>query len=287
MPPTADERCEPRAPGSLELAGRRTDRAGPRARRNLVDRRAENFKPPLFAPNDSVAQRLGNRLRRFVDLQAGSAWRDLAVELSTAKGSLLDVGCGAQVFRPLVPPAVVYTGIDTKDAKTRFGYEIPDTFYFEGDDWGIPAASYDNVLCTEVLEHVQHPAPFLAQTARVLRPGGRLVMTVPFAARWHFIPYDYWRYTPSSLAALLGEAGFEDIRVTARGTPLTVACYKAMALPLMLLFAPPGRLRFVRRGLGLLLAPLALVLAGIGTMSLRGDWGDDCLGYTITARRSA
>lgn len=262
------------------------DRGTRPGRRNLVDRQAEDFKPPLFASNHSFAQKLGNRLRRLVDLQAGSAWRDLAIELAGTKGSLLDVGCGAQVYRSLVPMGVVYRGIDTSEAKTRFGYEVPDTTYFEGDDWGVADATYDTVLCTEVLEHVPSPAPFLAQTARVLRPGGRLVMTVPFAARWHFIPFDYWRYTPSSLKLLLAEAGFENIRVTARGNPLTVACYKAMALPLMLFYAPPGRMRILLRLLGFLLGPAVLALACIGTLSLRGDWGDDCLGYTITARRS-
>jgi SAM-dependent methyltransferase len=258
-----------------------------RTRRNLIEQGAELFKPPVFRPNRSRSDELIAALRRFLDLQAGSAWRDLRAELATASGTLLDVGCGAQVFRSLLPPSVTYRGIDTKDAKDRFGYEVPDTHYFEGDDWQVPAASIDLVLCTEVLEHIDAPLPFLHKLLAVLRPGGRLLLTVPFAARWHFIPYDYWRYTPSSLRLLLTEAGFDHIRVTARGNPITVACYKAMALLLILLFDTQGGplRRTARRVLGFVLLPVLGLLGLIGTISLRFDWGDDCLGYTVSAWR--
>lgn len=255
-------------------------------RRNLIERAAEDFKPPVFKPNTSFQNRLENRLRRFLDLQAGSAWRDLQGELAQVRGRLLDIGCGAQVFRDLVPAGVTYVGIDTADAKSRFGYEVPDTHYFEGDDWGIADASFDTALCTEVLEHIPEPAPFLARAARCLRPGGRLVLTVPFAARFHFIPYDYWRYTPSSLNLLLAQAGFGEVRVTARGNPLTVACYKVMALQLMLVFgSDTHRPSPAKRALGLLLLPVLGAVACIANLTLAGDWGDDCLGYTVTARR--
>jgi SAM-dependent methyltransferase len=257
-----------------------------RSRRNLVERAAEDFKPPIFKPNNSVRNRIENQLRRFLDLQAGSAWRDLGRELEQTRGSLLDIGCGAQIYRCLVPPHVTYQGIDTNDAKARFGYNIPDTHYFDGEDWGVEDGAFDTALCTEVLEHISDPAAFLARAYRCLRPGGRLVLTVPFAARWHFIPYDYWRYTPSSLNLLLTTTGFTDVRVLARGNPLTVACYKAMALHLMLLFGSdanrPGIMKCV---LGVLLLPLLGALACIANFSLWADWGDDCLGYTVTARR--
>ncbi|MFH6782289.1 MULTISPECIES: class I SAM-dependent methyltransferase [Methylobacterium] len=252
-------------------------------RRNLVEHQAEQFKPPVFRPRRSRWDDVLAAGRRLLDLQAGSAWRDLRVELATASGVVLDVGCGAQVFRPLLPPTARYRGIDTCDARDRFGYAVPDTEYFEGSDWNVAPASVDVALCTEVLEHIEAPEPFLGQLFAALRPGGRLVLTVPFAARWHFIPYDYWRYTPSSLDLLLRRAGFHAVRVTARGNPVTVACYKAMALCLIPLL--DGRGNPARRLLGVALLPLLGLLAVIGTLSLRADWGEDCLGYTVTARR--
>lgn len=252
----------------------------------MVGHREEGWRPPLLAPNQN-RRSVAAALRRYFDLQVGSIWNDLAVELATARGVALDVGCGAQPYRALFPPDVTYVGIDTADAKAHFGYEMPDTLYYAGDVWPIAPSSVDLVLCTETLEHVSDPPAFLAEAFRCLKPGGRLLLTVPFAARWHFIPYDYWRFTPSGLHKLLTEAGFTDVAVYARGNALTVACYKVMALCLPLLFPQtdaPIRALLLRL-LGLLTLPLFLPLAVIANLSLRGQGGDDCLGYTATARR--
>ncbi len=74
--------------------------------------------------------------------------------------------------------------------------------------------------------------------------------------------------------------------VRARGNPLTVACYKLIALPLMLLLGSGSRRPGpASRALGVALLPLLGVLACLANLSLAADWGDDCLGYTVTARR--
>src|ERR1700684_4097520 len=112
---------------------------------------------------------------------------------------------------------------------------MQDPPYFSGEVWPVAAASVDVVLCTETLEHVLETRRFLAEAARCLAPGGTLLLTVPFAARWHFIPYDYWRYTPSGLDFLLTQAGFANNRVYARGNQLTVVCYKMITFIFSLL----------------------------------------------------
>jgi SAM-dependent methyltransferase len=257
-------------------------------RANRAQQQREHWRPPIFTPNVTPRQRRLARLRRFLDLQAGSIWVDLAAVLATVGGTLLDVGCGAQPYRPLLPAQVRYRGIDTADARRHFGYEMPDVAYFSGDTWPVASGSVDAILCTETLEHVLAPQVFLREAQRCLRPGGRLILTVPFAARWHFVPHDYWRYTPSSLNHLLTQAGFENVAVYARGNPLTVACYKVMSLLLPLVFPEGGSWlgRFARRALGLLAVPLLLTLAVVGNLSLVSDWGDDCLGFTVVADRA-
>lgn len=225
--------------------------------------------------------------RRFLDLQAGSVWRDVSVELRRPHGVVLDVGCGAQPYRPLLHPADRYVAIDTADAQAHFGYHAPDTTYFTGDVWPVPDATVDLVLCTETLEHVREPGLFLAEAARVTRIGGAILLTVPFSARWHFIPHDYWRFTPSSLRDLLEHNGFADVAVYARGDQVTVACDKAMGLVRPLLW-PAGHRPLAAIGLrliGLLFVPALVVLAIVANISLLGRGGDDCLGYTAVARR--
>ena len=256
-------------------------------RRNMALRSTELWRPPLFAKPDSFARRLWAAFRRFLDLQAGSIWRDLSKILPRVRGNVLDAGCGAQPYRPLFSRDTTYIGIDTIDAMAHFGYEFPDTRYFHGDHWPVEDASVNFVLCTETLEHVADPEIPLGEAFRCLVPGGTLLLTVPFAARWHFIPYDYWRFTPSGLDRLLAIAGFVDRRVYARGNAVTVACYKAMALILRLALPqnPSWPARAVLRILSLPFVPVLLALAAVANISLMGEGGDDCLGYTALANR--
>jgi SAM-dependent methyltransferase len=234
-------------------------------RRNLATSHTEAWRPPALR-NASVTRRLG-------DLQLASIWKDLRVLLANETGAILDVGCGEQPYRSLLRRARSYQGLDIVESYELFGYRRGGTLYVRGYPWPVADASADLILCTEVLEHVLDPSMLLSEMQRCLRPGGRLVMTVPFSARWHFVPYDYWRFTPSSLAHLLRQAEFADVQIYSRGNPITVAAQKVLAL-----IAPLKAMR-------LPLLPVAAVAALVGHWSLSRDWGEDCLGYTIVASR--
>lgn len=252
-----------------------------RKRENFAKRSAENWQPPPCTSPGPV--------RRFFDLAAGSIWNDVAGQLSGARGSLLDVGCGAQPYRVLVPAQVHYQAIDYSGAKENFGYYAPDTSYYSGDAWPVADDSVDTILSTETLEHVLDTRQFLREAYRCLKLGGRLIITTPFSARWHFIPHDYWRFTPSCYQHLLQDAGFDDITVYPRGNALTVACYKNMALVLPLLLPQKGMnwRSGLRMLLGALLLPWFGCCACAGNLSLHFAGGDDCLGYTVLARKAS
>ena len=254
----------------------------------MVQTPPERWRPPLLQNPANGFQRSLSAVRRFFDIQAGSVWRDVVAVLPDVRGKVLDVGSGAQPYRSLVHPDATYMAIDTEAAKPNFGYEAPDTRYFRGEVWPVEDASVDFILCTETLEHVLDTRQFLAEASRSLRAGGAILLTVPFAARWHFIPYDYWRFTPSSMDYLLREAGFADVRVYARGNSGTVACYKIMALVLPLLATKNSSalLTWLTRIAGLCLSPVLVVFAVLANASLLGRGGNDCLGYTAIAQRS-
>jgi SAM-dependent methyltransferase len=258
-------------------------------RTDVSGQHEERWQPPPFTQLDGPTSHALTSLRRLLDVQASTIWIDLAGELKTLTGTLLDVGCGAQPYRTLVPRDVRYIGIDTADAKDRFGYDVPDTTYFKGDHWPVEDAAVDAVLCTETLEHVLDPLSFLSEAKRALQPGGRLILTVPFSARWHYVPFDYWRFTPSGLAHILNRSGFTEVEIYRRGNGLTVACYKATALmlPLLMPREERGLRRATLRACGLALSPLLTASILISRLSLLYDGGDDCLGYTGLARRAA
>jgi SAM-dependent methyltransferase len=260
-----------------------------RQRPNLVDARGEHWKPPTYPKATGPLGHLRARLLRFIDLQSGTIWKDLAQELPKASGTVVDVGCGLQPFRGLFPPGVNYVGIDRAETRNEFAEAAPDTRYYEGDRWPLDDGFADFILCTETLEHVREPAPFLAEMARCLKPGGRALLTIPFAARWHFIPHDYWRPTPSALAALFAAAGFTNVGVYGRGNQLTVACYKGMGVVFSLLAPRPAHpaLGWLSRGVGALGIPMTLLLALVANVSTRWPGSVDFLGFTIVAEKPA
>ena len=73
-----------------------------------------------------------------------------------------------------------------------------------------PGASFDAVMCTEVLEHVPDPIRALRELARLLKPGGTLIVTAPFCSRTHYAPYFYQTgYSRYFYEYWLGKLGFE------------------------------------------------------------------------------
>jgi SAM-dependent methyltransferase len=129
-----------------------------------------------------------------------------------AAGDVLDTGCGSMPYRErILERASGYAGLDVEQRTAGVQYICSVT-----DMAPVPSAMYDTVLCSEVLEHVAKPAAALAEIQRVLKPGGRLVLSVPFLGRLHEEPHDYYRFTRHALTELLSEVsmGVESITPT-------------------------------------------------------------------------
>ena len=144
---------------------------------------------------------------------------------------VLDLGCGAGRFVAALREAGADTvGVELAEAALeRARANAPGAdLRLLADDGSLPLehASVDLVWCSEVLEHVADTANLLLEVRRVLRPGGRLLVTVPRNGRLqaltrfeaHFDPLgQHLRfYTRRSLTATLEHTGFEDVRVRAR-----------------------------------------------------------------------
>lgn len=116
---------------------------------------------------------------------------------------LLDIGCGTKPYRRRLS-ARRYIGIDLP----TYGPQAADIF---GTALQLPFrdASYDAVLCTQVLEHVPNPGRLLQEIARLLKPGGVLILTTPQTWGLHLEPFDYFRYTRYGLETLAADAGLD------------------------------------------------------------------------------
>lgn len=136
----------------------------------------------------------------------------------TPDGRVLDVGCGAQPYRPWIEAAGLrYDGVDWP--QSIHSPEAAGTVRHDlnARPWPFDAETFDGLLCTEVLEHIPDPTGFLQEAARVLKPGGLMVLTTPLVWPEHEAPHDYFRYTQFGLTRLAGRAGFTVERCEPRG----------------------------------------------------------------------
>jgi SAM-dependent methyltransferase len=114
---------------------------------------------------------------------------------------VLDVGCGFKPYEPLFAPhADAYLGVDSGD------HAAPDLV---GTAESIPVedGSFDLVICSQVLEHVDDPARVVAELFRVTAPGGRVLASTHGVQVYHPSPQDLWRWTHAGLARLFEENG--------------------------------------------------------------------------------
>ncbi len=127
-------------------------------------------------------------------------------------GRVLDIGCGAKAKRHLVSDRVTeYVGLDHEGSlHDRSQVDLLGTAYHIPQ----PNESFDGVVCTAVLEHLEEPQAALVESLRVLRRGGSAIYTVPLFWHLHEEPRDFFRYTKYGLRHLFERAGFEVIEIT-------------------------------------------------------------------------
>ena len=129
---------------------------------------------------------------------------------------LLDVGAGDCQYKPYFVGKCKYISQDVGGKDKCFTYDQID-IRSEIYNIPLPDASADIILCTQVLEHLKYPVRALKEMHRLLKPGGRLYLTVPFAADEHMLPYDYFRYTRYGLDFLMREQGFLPPEISPQG----------------------------------------------------------------------
>uniref|UniRef100_A0A7V4LCV3 SAM-dependent methyltransferase n=1 Tax=Desulfobacca acetoxidans TaxID=60893 RepID=A0A7V4LCV3_9BACT len=143
--------------------------------------------------------------------------RDIRQDGPRLKGRVLDLGCGNQPYRPYLPRAEMYVGLDYPATREAMDSRVKPQVYGDGRELPFAAASFDGVLCSQVLEHVAHPEAVIRELARVLRPGGTAIISVPFFYNLHMEPFDYFRFSPYGLKELLERQGLKVLELRGQG----------------------------------------------------------------------
>ena len=151
----------------------------------------KNFNPGITHPNYLMRRGL---IRSIISIS------------HHVKGRVMDLGCGSKPYRELFD-CKEYIGVDFENPGHPHLNEQIDVFY-DGKNLPFENESFDVIFCSEVFEHVFNLPELLREINRVLKVGGKLIFTCPFAFPEHEQPNDYARYTSFAISDLMNTNGF-------------------------------------------------------------------------------
>jgi SAM-dependent methyltransferase len=123
------------------------------------------------------------------------------------RGRVLDAGCGR---RPYAEFFSDYTGLEFD--RVRYA-DAPADVWGSGMELPFRDKAFATVFSSQVLEHVPEPWRMVAEMARVLEPGGHLILTAPHIWGLHEAPHDYFRFTCYGLEHLARRVGLQPVEV--------------------------------------------------------------------------
>lgn len=187
---------------------------------------------------------------RNINLETRNEWvKDVLLNLSPNL-KILDVGAGECQYKKycshleyVSQDICEYDGLgNSKGLQTKEWNTSSIDIVSDITDMPIPSASFDVVLCTEVLEHVPNPVKAVNEMDRVLRPGGYMILTAPFCSLTHFAPYHYVSGYNRYFYENLLSSNYEIVRMESNGnwfeyiiqelhrTPFVVSKYTSQSI---------------------------------------------------------
>ena len=178
-----------------------------------------------FAPDQSAASRMEEAYRRLV-LRDHVQFVAAALGSSSARGPLLDIGCGGGLFLGMMRErGFRVIGLDNSSDAARIAWSRQQVPAVVGDAERAPlrAGSLGGLTMFHVMEHLYDPRAYLRAARELLAPDGRLVVQVPNAASWQArllgrawngadVPRHLFDFRDRDIVKILEDAGFEVLR---------------------------------------------------------------------------
>jgi SAM-dependent methyltransferase len=132
--------------------------------------------------------------------------KGIAAHSKELKGVMMDFGCGSKPYKSLFN-VEKYIGVDFENPGHPHINEQIDVFY-DGKKIPFENEYFDSVFSSEVFEHVFNLDEILKELNRVIKTGGLMLITCPFAICEHEVPHDFARYSSFGIKYLLEKNGF-------------------------------------------------------------------------------
>lgn len=206
--------------------------------------------------------------------------QEVANHLQLFRGKVYDLGCGLRPYEPdILKNADQYIGIDWSSTVHELRADIVADL---NKPLPVHDGAADTVVSFQVLEHLCEPQNMLNEACRILRPEGRIMLTVPFQWWVHEAPHDFYRYTRHGLEYMFSKAGFTDIEVR-EATGFWAMWFLKLNYQTAKLIRGPAPLRWLVRGCLLPLWLFDQLLA----VALDRYWNapQETGGYVVTARK--
>ncbi|MGY0575775.1 class I SAM-dependent methyltransferase [Bradyrhizobium sp. RDM12] len=137
------------------------------------------------------------------------------------RGRLLDHGCGR------LPLYGMYKDLASEVIAVDWGNSLHPTEHMdETHDLNQPmpfaSGSFDTIISSDVVEHLWNPVGVMSELARVLKPGGKIILNTPFNYWVHEAPHDYFRWSRYAIEELAERAGLHVVERLSCGGPKEV-----------------------------------------------------------------
>jgi len=131
-------------------------------------------------------------------------------------GRLVDLGCGKvplyNAYKDYITESLCVDWPATihKNPFLDFECDLNLTLPFENEQ-------FDTIVLSDVLEHISNPQQLCSEMSRILRPGGKVILNVPFFYKLHEVPHDYFRYTKFALLKFANDCRFNVVSIQEMG----------------------------------------------------------------------
>jgi SAM-dependent methyltransferase len=209
--------------------------------------------------------------------------RILIKHKSLYQGTIYDLGAGESPYKNFfLSCGQQYVAVDWNGSYHNTNADVIADL---NEPIPVGAEVADTVVSFSVLEHLSEPQEMLKEAFRILKPGGYMLLQVPWQWRIHEAPFDFFRFTPYGLELLFQRAGFSDVLVEPTAGFFTTVILKINYFTTRFIRGPD----YIRSLIRTVLTPIWYLGQRLAPLldQLDRNWSAEAPGFYVKAQKPA